>query len=230
MDRLSKIATALALTICATSIFLIGKLYLSLKPSFADTLKAKTFHIKIFKDAAHTQFAGAGSAIYLRNNMLLSAGHVCEGQNPLLSEAVETNFKIHQPIKFIIDERPGIDLCLVQLAAMPKQIDSTPVAAANSNVMGSRVYIPGFSGGYVYSIRQGTVYLENTVPIFGKDSIVIMRLQAMTVIGMPGISGSGVISEAGEIVGVANAVGPTGLMMVPLDDIRSFLEKHGLLQ
>jgi hypothetical protein len=147
-----------------------------------------------------------------------------------MMEAVQHDRSINQPIKLIIDERAGVDLCLIYLAGQPKGVSITEVAAANSNVMGSHVTIPGYSGGYNYSIRQGNVYAEEILPIQGKDGFIFMRLQAMSVFGRPGISGSGVLNDSMEIVGIANAVGPMGLMMVPLDDIRIFLERNGLLQ
>jgi S1-C subfamily serine protease len=229
MDRADKIITGVVAILLASALGMMLNKYV-VRPSFAEIAKSKAFHIKVFRDPEHTKFGGAGSAMYLKQNILLSAGHVCENQNPLMMEAVQNNRSINQPIKFIIEERAGVDLCLIFLAGNPKNVSPTNIAAANSNVMGAHVTIPGFSGGYNYSIRQGNVYAEELLPIYGKEGFIFMRLQAMSVFGQPGISGSGVLNDNGEIVGVANAVGPMGLMMVPLEDIRIFLERNGLLQ
>lgn len=189
--------------------------------SLYDKIQRNTLHVFM-------PSGGRGSAVYITGNKALTAGHVCEEQAPK-----KIMVKAHDGKRYLVDsyymyEKINVDLCLLTLELAPKlpgtKISKDPTALTQF------VFIGGYSGGTNYSIRGGSVYSEEVVQIMDDPfgfKFITMRVQFMTVFGEGGISGSGVINQAGELVGIANIVGPAGLGMMPLDQIRQFLKDAG---
>lgn len=189
--------------------------------SLYDKIRANTFHV-------HMPNGGKGSAVYLQKNKALTAGHVCENQDQRKMVLEAHDRKRYVSSKYFMYESIETDLCLITLEHIPNlpgtKLDKEPTGLTQF------VFIGGFSGGRNYSIRSGTVYSEEVVAVQNELfalAFTIMRVQFISVFGEGGISGSGVINTDGELVGIANIVGPAGLGMMPLDQIRKFLKDAG---
>lgn len=197
------------------------------KVAFLDRARQNTLHIRMMDPFNQQQVRGAGSGTFFKDNVVITAGHVCRGTPPELFEVVDFQRRLYKVKAIKIHDNTSIDLCVMWLTESPSLL-GTPIARSDSALIGSYAFIPGFSGGRVYSIRSGTIYSEELINIMGHEGPLEMRLQFIAVPAQPGISGSGVINALGEMVGVANAVGSIGLGLVPLKDLLDFLKDTGV--
>lgn len=196
------------------------------EPTFLEFINQTSYHIKIYDTTTHDRLMGSGSATHLYKNIFLSARHVCDEATPGVMELVQHDKKAFAVKETIITDSASNDLCLLRTEEEATTPTTKLANPDTFSALGERAFIGGYSGGRFYSVRTGYIYLEGMVQIMDKAGPIPMRLQFLSVIGEPGISGAGVFNKERELVGVAVAVGPQGLGIMPLKAIVAFLKAH----
>lgn len=151
-----------------------------------------------------------GSAIHLKDGIALSAAHVCE-LFPTMGNPIARDYK-GRAIKIIAFEVAlnGSDACILQLESFNDlpEMDLTKKVDA----LGTPIVLPSFAGGEEYSIKSGVLVSDETVPVM-EDPVACMlspttckfhkyKVIVSTAPAQPGASGSGVLNEDGEVIGI----------------------------
>lgn len=170
---------------------------------------------------------GRGSGVYVRGNKVMTAAHVCNGNDPKSLILVDYKNKRHLVDSYVVSQNSQIDLCLITLEQEELPLPGVQVGTDPKKFLNELVYIGGFAGGEFYSVRAAPVVEETFIGIM--DSIFgppkLYKVQIIQLQGIPGISGAGVLNERRELVGIANIAGPGVTGFVPLSDIIDFLKE-----
>ncbi len=168
-----------------------------------------------------------GSGVYVRGNKVMTAAHVCEGNNAKDLVLIDYNKKRYFVESYVMASNPAVDLCLLTLEQASLPLPGVAIGNAPKEYMNQLVYIGGYAGGELYSVRAAPVVEETFINIsksmFGPPKLY--KVQIIQLQGIPGISGSGVLNEQRKLVGIANIAGPGVTGFVPLSDIIQFLKE-----
>lgn len=190
-----------------------------------------------------------GTGILIAPNIAISARHVCteltelppgsKGGTDATSKATNNTGVEYDVVRIENSTNPIVDLCLLELR-IRAQVGSPADIFKPMGVpvkwdhlyggnIGRNAYIGGYSGGFKYSYRFGTLYVGEVVQLdpFGLNSLLV---EWASVHSSPGISGSGALDEDGMLVGVVSVVGPPGTGVVPSFAITAFLEANCISQ
>lgn len=182
------------------------------------TAKNSTVQVVIKKGAR-------GSGVYIGQELVLTAGHVCDAiKKKTVTVVSVVNKEVINVIGYIIDKRyPQVDLCVMKLETKP--VDLTPIKFALTEAqLGEMVYLSSFSGGHGYSLRGGYVLAEESVTIEGPIFLVTVT----NIFAEPGCSGGPVLNQNKELTGIMiiqNRASGTG-GFEPLRDVQSFLQQQ----
>lgn len=186
------------------------------KPSakqFKDRLAAST--VVVYKGD------GYGSGVVISSNTVLTAMHVCMGTP--VKAIVDINKKSHPFTKFIYDESPKTDICLIRgdFSALPR------LDLADLDVeIGDVVTFAGFPQ-QGFSIKQGTIQGSETLvfPLPNKAAYKQIEVAKITAGCRPGNSGGPVVNGSMNVVGIVTAFDEYGsaCLMTPVSVIKQFI-------
>lgn len=167
-----------------------------------------------------------GSAVYMSDNLALTAAHVCVDIQPGSSKAVD--YKGNELDIESAEMNPQIDICVIKLKEILAPMPTRKLAKKSTFLLGKTVITAGFPGGQYYSIQFATIRGIQIIEVMGSPEPKYVSMIDTYV--APGGSGSGAFNDNGEVAGIvivsSPAYGVTGL--VPLVDIHEFLKESAL--
>ena len=191
---------------------------------YAEAISNKTYnrlnrHSVMIMDSIK---GGIGSGVLLDKNTVLTNHHVCDGlDNPMVS----TKEGKRKVIKVIMRPSMKIDLCLMKLNK-PVRVLKLPIAPKKTRIIGDRVYFIGYP---LLERTLGMMVMRTRIKI--KDDKYDMVIDIGEFPAVPGLSGSPVLNDKGQLVGVVFAMtmlaqhsySPAGTGIVSLQEVRKFL-------
>lgn len=144
---------------------------------------------------------GRGSAVHLKNNVMMSAGHVCElfNQSPH-NYVVEHDGYEAEIIEFEMAKDPEADICIFKVAGEVR-LPEVELADPHESIILKGVIIPSYAGGVDYSVRAGTVITSEYAYM---GPFWRLKINITTAYASPGASGSGDFNEKGELIGITS--------------------------
>lgn len=192
---------------------------------------------------------GRGSAIYLDKGIAISARHVCEifekAKSVYLLDAEKNKIAIdfYEIPKANKDKELTTDLCVIKFQPKMKYMPITRIAKGFVSNIGTKLFNPNYGGGEFYSLRTGEIIADESLKVFTDDCMDfgvfgrvgcehynLYEVKRTSVPGVPGASGSGMITPEGELMGilVLGAGDNSWSGMVPLAAIKEYLNKSVL--
>jgi hypothetical protein len=172
-----------------------------------------------------------GSAIHMRNNIFLSARHVCEAlkhakQQPYVIDYKRNMFPI---IRYESSVFP-IDVCIFKInAPIPSLWPETQMEQNRVDLVGQIIINGSFSGGEYYSYRVGRIITDEVIDtgsIRGyEDTALTVNIFTAELDIRPGASGSGALNLDGKLVGIVVLSYPPYAGITRLEDVKAFLRK-----
>lgn len=225
---LGKLLTATGLVLFVVTSNIVGTfLYQQNYKKFVKSPVVEHLSVRIEKNALYVKMGetARASAVFIRDNMALTAAHVCSGMD-VGTELIDYIGNSYTVQKYVINPSASTDLCLIFMNEKPN-LPGTKIATQRRSSVGTRVYIGGFSGGVFYSYRSGEVIIQQVI----RAGPFPMNIEIIKVEGFPGISGSGALNSSGELVGIIAVNFPNNdfeLGMGPLYEIQDFFALMGL--
>lgn len=189
---------------------------------------------------------GRGSAIYIDKGIAISARHVCEifekAKVVYLVDAEKNKMAIdfYEIPPKNKDKELALDLCVIKFQPKMKYMPVTRIAKGRVLNMGTKLFNPNYGGGEFYSLRIGEVIAEESLKVYtdncmdfgalgkiGCEKYDLYEVKRTSVPGVPGASGSGLITPEGELVGilVLGAGDNSWSGIVPLNVLKEYLDR-----
>lgn len=140
---------------------------------------------------------GHGSATHIGNGLMLTAGHVTKGAREL---HVRTNDGLNYSAE-ILWQNNEYDVALIYVKEHGN-IDSVPLSC-KKNFVGQQITITGNPNDALHAKSWGRVSGLMKTGLEGAYSNGMWKnLMTLDIAAAPGVSGAGVINNAGEVVGI----------------------------
>lgn len=139
---------------------------------------------------------GHGSATHLGNGLMLTAGHVTKGAKEL---HVRTNDGLNYSAE-ILWQNNEYDVALIYVKEHDK-IDSAPLSC-KENYVGQQITITGNPNDALHAKSWGRVSGLMKTGLEDYSNGMWKKLITLDIAAAPGVSGAGVINNAGEVVGI----------------------------
>jgi S1-C subfamily serine protease len=171
------------------------------------------------------------SAVFLKPGIALTAKHVCGGMTQL-TRLVDYKDVQYRVVEIVMDTRVDMDLCMVYFARASKEapvteLPGTPLNFPHRSVIGTKGFTGGFGGGEFYSFISGVFFMSGKTHVYGAEAPLTEDFFSFQV--EPGASGSGVVDEEGNLIGIVSVAGQGSTGAIPLWAIKEFLRKNKVL-
>lgn len=218
----------IAILVTLAALVTTGQLYINKNKPSLETRMAKTT-AKVMRNSEGVDYLSA-TAVFVENNIFLSAAHVCEEFNTstdylILNNGDEAAVKkvIYQPF---VKDAINVDICVIVTEKnFSKKLIKNELASSDD--LDTDVYIAGYSGGKTYSIRKGILFAKEI--IWATD--VFLKVNSVRALIFPGASGGGAFNNQGELIGIVVTTNTqfqtTGVTpLIYLQDVLEYARKY----
>lgn len=196
------------------------------------------------KDVGFMRFKFSGTGFFIKDltgkTRLITAGHVCEGEN---IDDLSLENSSYKGLAKVVKISNKADLCELSFSVEPNKV----LRLSKERPLFERVYATGYPHGESITINVGItsniVTIKESVPCTAKRSsakflissmgqgndsacIITQRYIAATTSPRPGDSGGPVMTRFGNVVGVtvAGIMGSNRGYIVPIEELLEFLQ------
>lgn len=146
---------------------------------------------------------GSGSLFTINNKrFVISVNHVCQAM-PALDALIRATGEREQVT--IVKTEPENDICVLTY----KSIDNLPthyfIMPGNAPQLFEKILTEGYPLDEPLNINYGFLLDQVAVPIMSEHGVVLMRLTNTSLRVFPGNSGSPVVNQSGQLVGLVDA-------------------------